>query len=116
MGQLHRAVTVGRVLQRWEAGAERRHGQREHAFDRGRIDGHADRAQAAVEQDLRKRSPERVTHDDRRVVELPDDRGVRIDDLLDVEIAVAEVSARRSSTSPSSPGQLLAMTLKPRSS
>ena len=45
------------------------------------VDGDASGPEPAVQQDLGERSPERVPHDDRRLVELIDDRGVVVDDI-----------------------------------
>src|SRR5205807_497666 len=55
--------------------------QPEHALRLGRVDGDAGRAEAAVEEHLRKQAPEGMAHDDRWLVEQPDDLRVAVNDL-----------------------------------
>jgi hypothetical protein len=57
-----------------------------------------------------------VPDDDRRLPEALDDLRVLIEDRLDARSSNPEVSVRRAAMSPSIPGQLVAITFRPRCS
>ena len=75
------AVAVGGVLEHREGRLDLRQRHALDALGRGRVDRHADRAEAVVEQDLREHAAGRVAHDDRRRVERADDGLEVLDDL-----------------------------------
>src|SRR3989442_4929107 len=84
-GWLHRLVKIGRVLKRWPGHLELGEGKDQDAFHWCRLDCDAGGAQSAVEQYLRDQTADRMPHDDRRPIHLPNDPVVVVDDLRDAE-------------------------------
>jgi hypothetical protein len=70
----HRAVAVGRVLERGERRLDLLERDLADALGRRGVDRHARSPEAAVEQHLRQQTAVRVAHQDRRSVELADHR------------------------------------------
>jgi hypothetical protein len=83
IGQRHRPIAVGRVVEHREAGLEGRDRQGQDPAEGGRVDGHRHLGQATAGQDLGQQ-PSKGMPDDRRLgVQAADDGGEVVGDLPD---------------------------------
>src|SRR5258708_16193242 len=83
LGQRDRLAPVGWLAQGDGGNAQRRWREIEDAFDGRRVDRHRRGRQRLSEQPLRDEAAERVPDNDRRGVQVADDAGVVLDDVLD---------------------------------